>query len=452
LLNSILSRALFCAGFLSFLAASPAAAQEVPGLIRDAEIENTIRAYATPIWKAAGLDASFVQIYLVNSGQINAFVAGGQRVFINTGLLMRADRPNEVIGVLAHETGHIAGGHLMRFQDALEDATIQSIIGFVLGTAGAVLSRNGEVAGAGILAGQSMAMRSLFAYSVGQEERADQAGLGFLDKTCQSARGLLQFFEILQKEEYLSPQQQDPYMVTHPFTSSRIEHVKEFVEHSKCSDSVDPPDLVDRHKRMLAKLRGFLNAPGDVMKAYPETDKSLYARYARAAAYHQIPMDDKALAEIDSLLKEWPNDPYFNELKGQILFEGGKAPDSVQWYRKSVEELPGTPLLNVELAQAELESSSDPAMMRDAVQTLKDAVRDDDSNADAWHDLGLAQGRLGNIGEASLALAEEALLVGDVKLAVQQARRAAEGLPRGSPGWIRADDIVREAKTDKDPS
>ncbi|HLY55484.1 MAG TPA: M48 family metalloprotease, partial [Stellaceae bacterium] len=419
----------------------------------DAEIENTIRAYATPLWKAAGLDASYVQIYLVNNGQINAFVAGGQRIFVYTGLLMRADRPNEVIGVLAHETGHIAGGHLMRFQDALESATVQSIIGFLLGTAGAVLSRNGEVAAAGALAGQSMAIRSLFAYSVGQEERADQAGLGFLDKTCQSARGLLQFFEILEKEEYLLPQQQDPYMVTHPFTQLRIEHVRDFVAHSKCSDATDPPELVEMHKRMLAKLRGFLNSPGDVLKAYPESDKSLYGRYARAAAYHRIPMDDKALAEMDSLLKEKPEDPYFNELKGQILFEGGHVAEAVPWYRKSVKELPTAPLLRVELAQAELESTEDHAMIAEAVSMLKDAVRDDDSNADAWHTLGIAQGKLGNLGEADLALAEEDLLMGDIKLAVTHARRAAEALPRGSPGWIRADDISREAKTgERDPT
>jgi predicted Zn-dependent protease len=453
LLNAILSRALFCLGCVLTLAARPAAAQEVPGLIRDAEIESTIRAYATPLWKAAGLDASFVQIYLVNSGQINAFVAGGQRLFINTGLLMRADRPNEVIGVIAHETGHIAGGHLMRFQDALENATVQSIIGFVLGTAGAVLSRNGEVAGAGAMAGQAMAIRSLFAYSIGQEERADQAGLGFLEKTCQSARGLLQFFEILEREESLLPQQQDPYMVTHPFTRSRAEHVRDFVEHAKCSDAKDPPELVDRHNRMLAKLRGFLNSYQEVMRAYPESDKSIYARYARAAAYHKVPMDDKALAEMDSLLKERPNDPYFNELKGQILFEGGKTAESVQWYKKAVDALPDVALLRVELAQAEIEATDAAPALQDAVSILKDAVRDDDSNADAWHDLGIAQGKLGNIGEASLALAEEALLVGDLRLAVQQARRAAELLPRGSPGWIRADDISREAKPDRrDPS
>lgn len=429
--------------------APPAAAQEA-GLIRDAEIESTIRNYATPLWRAAGLDADFVQIYLVNSPQINAFVAGGQRLFINTGLLMRADRPNEVIGVIAHETGHIAGGHLVRFDDALEDATVQSIIGFILGTAGAVLSRNGDVAGAGILAGESMGLRSLFAFSIGQEERADQAGLNFLEKTCQSARGLLQFFEILEKEEGLSARQQDPYLRTHPLTSSRIDHVREFVAHAKCSDSPDRPELVDAHNRMLAKLRGFLMAPQDVLKMYPESDKSIYGRYARAAAYHRMPMDAKALEEMDSLLKDKPDDPYFLELKGQILFEGGKAAAGVPYYQKAVNLLPDVPLLRVELAQAQLEANPDSKQTTEIVSSLKEAVKNDDTNADAWHELGVAAGRAGDMGEASLALAEEAILDGDLHLASTQAHRATELLPRGTPGWIRADDISHAIKTERD--
>ncbi len=452
LIMTMLFRALILFVCLLLVPTDRARAQESAGLIRDAEIENTVRAYATPLWRAAGLDAQFVQIYLVNSPQINAFVADGQRLFINTGLLLRADRPNEVIGVIAHETGHIAGGHLLRFDDALENATVQSIIGFVLGTAGAVLSRNGEVAAAGAIAGQSMGLRSLFAYSVGQEERADQAGLGFLDKTCQSARGLLQFFEILQKEEGWLPRQQDPYLMTHPLTQSRVDHVREWVAHSKCSDAVDKPELIDAHNRMLAKLRGFLLSPAEALKMYPDTDKSVYARYARAAAYHRMPMDDKALAEMDSLLKEKPDDPYFNELKGQILFEGGHADKSIEFYQKSVRLLPEATLMRVELAQAQLEATQDPKVLAEAVASLKEAVKADDSDADAWHQLGVAQGRIGNMGEASLALAEEAILDGDVKLAAQQARRAADLLPRGSPSWIRADDISHSAKSDHDRS
>jgi len=427
-----------------------AAAQDAPGLIRDAEIENLVRDYATPLWKAAGLDADFVKVYLVNDQQINAFVAGGQRLFINTGLLMKADRPNMVIGVIAHETGHMAGGHLLRIQDALEDATAQSIIGYVLGTAGAVLTKNGAVAAAGASAGESIGLRSLLHYSVGQEARADQAGMGFLDQTGQSGQGLLDFFRVLDKEELMLPTQQDPYLRTHPLTEDRIDWVAEHVKTSSFSNAKDPPTLIDRHQRMLAKLRGFLMSPGQALKMYPESDTSSYARYARAAAYHRVPMDDRALSEIDSLLKEHPDDPYYNELKGQILFESGKVADAVAPYQKAAKELPDSALMRVELAQTELENSNNDKILKDALENLRKAVKMDNSSADAWHQLGIAEGRSGNLGPAALALAEEGILTGDLRQASQQATRATQQLPRGSPGWLRAEDIRRDVKAEKD--
>ena len=449
-LKTILCRALLLACLIAVLPSRPAAAQEEPGLIRDAEIESVVRDYATPLWKAAGLDADFVQIYLVNSPQINAFVAGGQRLFINTGLLMKADRPNMVIGVIAHETGHIAGGHLLRIQDALEDATAQSIIGYVLGTAGAVLTKNGAVAGAGALAGESMGLRTLLHYSQGQEARADQAGMGFLDQTKQSGQGLLDFFHILEKEELMLPNQQDPYLRTHPLTSDRVDWVAEHVKHAAYSNAKDPPELIDRHQRMLAKLRGFLMPPGSVLQMYPESDKSSYARYARAAAYHRVPMDEKALAEIDSLLKDAPNDPYYNELRGQILFESGKVADAVPPYQKAAKALPNSALMRVELAQTELENTNDDKLLKDALENLRQSVKMDSSNADAWHQLGIAEGRAGNLGQAALALAEEGVLTGALRTAAQQATRATQLLPRGTPGWIRAEDIRRDVKAEKE--
>jgi predicted Zn-dependent protease len=449
-LNAMLFRVLAFATVLLLLTNRPAAAQEAPGLIRDAEIEALIRDYATPLWKAAGLDAEFVQVYLVNDLQINAFVADGQRLFINTGLLMKADRPNMVIGVIAHETGHIAGGHLVRTQEALENATAQSIIAFLVGAAGAVITRSGAVAAAGLNAGQSFGLHTILAYSVGQEARADQAGLNFLDKTHQSARGLLDFFRMLQKEELLLPTQQDPYLRTHPLTSERIDVVAAHVEKSPWSDAKDSPELIDRHNRMLAKLRGFLLSPGQALQQYPETDKSSYARYARAAAYHRVPMDDRALAEIDSLLKEKPDDPYYNELRGQILFESGKPTDAVAPYRKAVKVMPESALLRMELSQAELEVPNDEVLTEEALKNLREAVKTDTSSTDSWHLLAIAEGRTGNIGQAALALAEEGVLAGDLKQASQQATRATQLLPRGTPSWIRAEDIRTEVKTERD--
>ncbi|HVJ55407.1 MAG TPA: M48 family metalloprotease [Aliidongia sp.] len=451
-MNAMLFRALAFAAALLLASGRPAAAQEAPGLIRDAEIESLIRDYATPLWKAAGLDAEFVQVYLVNDPHINAFVADGQRLFIHTGLLMKADRPNMVIGVIAHETGHIAGGHLVRVQEALENATAQSIIAFLIGAAGAVVTRNGAVAAAGLDAGQSFGLHTILAYSVGQEARADAAGLTFLDKTHQSARGLLDFFRMLEKEELLVPAQQDPYLRTHPLTSERIDVVAAHVAKSPWSDAKDSPELIDRHNRMLAKLRGFLMSPSQALEMYPATDKSSYARYARAAAYHRVPMEERALGEIDSLLKEKPDDPYYNELHGQILFEGGKPADAVEPYKKAVKSLPDSALMLMELSQAELEVPNNDAMNQDALKNLRQSVKLDNTSTDTWHLLGIAEGRAGNIGQAALALAEEGILAGDLKQASQQATRATELLPRGTPGWIRAEDIRTSVKNERDRS
>jgi predicted Zn-dependent protease len=449
--NTMLTRAFTLMALVLWIALGrPAWAQDGSGLIRDAEIESTIRGWITPVFRAAGLDPSFVQIYLVNDPQINSFVAGGQRIFINTGLLMRSQTPNQVIGVLAHETGHIAGGHLLRMQDALSNATAEAIAGFLLGGAAAVLGRDGSAVAAGAAAGDSVAERELFAYSINQEARADQAALGFLDDTHQSARGLLEFFQILEKEEVLLPGNQDPYLRTHPLTTDRIDYVAHHVETSPYSDAKDSPVWIDQHARLVAKLKGFLEPTDQVFADYPPSDHSIYARYARAAAYHRLPQDDKALAEMDSLLKDEPDNPYFWELRGQILFEGGHAAASVPDYQKSVTLKPDAPLLRTELATALLESSEDLATARIAEAQAEAAVRMDDSDPDAWHALGLAQGRLGKIGNASLDLAEEATIAGDRETAGQESSIALKKLPRGSPDWLRADDLRRTLKLDND--
>ena len=424
----------------------PAMAQDGIGLIRDAEIERDIRVWVTPIFRAAGLDPSFVQIYLVADPQINSFVAGGQRVFINTGLLTRSQSANQVIGVIAHETGHIAGGHLLRMQEALKAATAEMIAGIILGGAMAAGGAGGNAFGGGMMAGESMAQRSIFAYSINQEARADHAALTFLDKTHQSARGLLEFFEILLKEEALLPGMQDPYLRTHPLTSERVDYVRHHVETSPYSDVKDPPEWTEQHARVVAKLQGFLLPPGDALKLYPVSDTSIPARYARAIAYHRVPMDKQALVEIDSLLHDEPQNAYFWELKGQILFEGGHPDQAVSEYRNAVQFAADETLLKIELAQVMLEASEDSATAKAAAGYLHDALRRDDQNPDAWHFLAIAQGRMGDIGNASLDLAEEAVLSGDDGTAKSQALRATQLLARGSPGWLKANDIRLQIK------
>jgi len=426
----------------SVVFARPVAAAET--VIRDTEIEADVRTMVTPIWKAAGLEPSSLRVYLVEDKQINSFVAGGQNEFINTGLIMRAETPNQLIGVLAHETGHVAGGHLTRFQEAARNASIEGIIAMVLGAAATVAAR-GSGGGAALLGAQGVAERAIMQYSVTQEASADHAAMTFLDASGQSARGLLQFFHILQGEELLAGIREDPYLRTHPLTTQRIDYVRNHVEHSRFSDTPDSQTNIDMLKRIKVKLDAFISPPSSTLAAYPEKDQSVLARYARAIAYYRIPKLDKALPIIDGLIRDFPQDPYFRELKGQMLFENGRIGEAAQPYEEAVRLAPAAPLLRISLAQVYIESN-DPRVNKRAIAYLNDALRTEDKEPQGWHLLATAYGRDNQIGMAALALAEEGLAAGKKKDAQQQALRAKALLPKNSAGYNRAENIHGEAE------
>ncbi|MBO0739456.1 MAG: M48 family metallopeptidase [Alphaproteobacteria bacterium] len=425
------------------VATRPAVAAE--NVIRDTEIEADIRTMVTPVWRAAGLEPSALHVYLIEDKQLNSFVAGGQNEFINTGLLMRVETPNQLIGVLAHETGHIAGGHLTRVQEAMRNASIEGIIAMVLGAAASVAGGSG----AALLGAAGVAQRSLMQYSVTQEASADQAALTFLDRSGQSARGLLKFLEILQGEELLSGERQDPYLRTHPLTSARIEYVRNHVEHSRFSNVPDTPGNIELLKRIKAKLGAFTSPPSATLAAYPEQDQSVLARYARAIAYYRIPKLDKALPIIDGLIRDYPKDPYFRELKGQMLFENGRIAEARQPYEDAVRLAPAAPLLRISLAQVYVESN-DPKLNKRAIAYLNDALRTEDKETTAWHLLATAYGRDNQLGMAALALAEEGLSAGKKKDATQQAVRAKALLLKNSAAYSRAEEVQREAEKMED--
>ncbi|MES1152634.1 MAG: M48 family metalloprotease [Dongia sp.] len=440
MINRVLAAAIGLTVSLAALlgAATPAAAQ---GIIRDAEIEATIRAYADPLFSAAGLDAAAIKVHLLQDDRINAFVAPGENMFINTGLLMRADRPNQVIGVIAHETGHIAGGHLVRIQDELHNATVEAIAAMLLGVGAGIASGNGDIGVGAVALGQSIAQRNLLKYSRTQEASADQAGMGFLDDTHQSARGLLEFFEKLEGEEYLLGDNQDPYVQTHPLTRDRIDSVAQHVEHSPYSDAKDTPELIEKHQRMLAKLRGFLWPLDRVLLTYPLSDTSVPARYARSIAYFRVSRLKEALAQIDSLIQEQPNDAFFLEQKGQFLFQNGRLADALPLYQQAADLKPREALIRQELGWVQLETEQ-PEYVKPAVGNLEFASRMEANDPTTWQLLAVAYGRDGQLGMSALAQAEQAMASGRKKEARLQARRALKGLPTGSMGWLRANDIV----------
>ncbi|MGH7048085.1 MAG: M48 family metalloprotease [Stellaceae bacterium] len=413
-------------------------------LLRDAEIEADIHTMMVPIWKAAGLDPDAVHVYLVADDSINSFVAGGQNIFINSGLVLRAKTPNQLIGVLAHETGHIAGGHLYKGAEAMHDASIEEILAMAAGVAATVASR-GSGGGAAMLGAAGVGERSFLQFSVTQEATADHAAMNFLDATHQSARGLLQFFEILQSEEMLSGTREDPYLTDHPLTQERIDYVRDHVERSPYSNVADPPSFVAMLARIKAKLAAFTKPPEATLAKYSPQDHSVLARYARAIALYRIPDLDKSVPLIDGLIRDDPSNPYFRELKGQMLFENGRINDAVAPYENAVRLDPDAALLRIELAQVYIENHN-PAQNKLAIAYLSDALRTEDKDVEAWHMLATAYGRNGQMGMAALSLAEEGLAADRKDDAVQEARRAEHLLPKNGAAYARAQQIRLQAK------
>ncbi|MGE3781463.1 MAG: M48 family metalloprotease [Alphaproteobacteria bacterium] len=421
------------------IGASPA--QAGTNIIRDTEIENDIRALAGPIWQVGGLEPADVAVYLVQDNQINSFVSGGQVIFFNTGLLLRAENANELLGVIAHETGHITGGHLVRAREAVRNAMIESMIAMAAGLAASVAGKSG----APMLGAAGVGQRSLMQFSVAQESTADHAALNMLDRACRSARGLLRFFEIMQSNEMLSGDRGgDTWERTHPLTAERIQYVRDHVQRARCSTAPEPAEAEGRLRRIQVKLRAFLDPPATTLAAFPESDRSALARYARAIAYYRVPDLARALPAIDGLIRDFPDNPYYRELKGQMLFENGRGREAVRPYEDAVRLAPSAPLFRIALSQVYIESG-DPALNKRAIAYLKDASREEGRDGQVWRLLATAYGRDNQIGMAALSLAEEGLATHNKKTAIQQAMRARQLLPRNTPAYLRADDIHREA-------
>ena len=434
--------ALACVTLASILAAT-AQAQGM-SLIRDAEIEDTIRSYAAPLLEASGLGEGAVKLHIVNDPSINAFVAGGPNLFLSSGMLSASEEPGEIIGVIAHEIGHIAGGHLVRTRDAMEDASTEMILATVL-AAGAIVAGQGEVGSAVLSGGQAMAQQSFLRYSRAQEEAADQAAIRLLAETGQSAEGLLRMFERLEERERLSLGNANSYARTHPLTRERVRFVRDHVAEAEGAVNETPEAARLAHRRMVAKLKGFLDEPEETFRAYPAEDQSLDARYARAIAYYRIPDLHGALETLDSLLADHPDDPWFHELKGQVLFENGRVREAIEPYARAVALKGESALLRLGLARAQIETG-DADLMLEAVENLEAASRLEPKEPQHWYQLGIARGRAGERAASSLAFAEAAYLRGDTQTAHRQASIAAEGLAYGSASWLRAEDIRNAAE------
>ena len=416
----------------------PAQAQSI---LRDAETEALFDDMSAPLIRAAGLRPTDVKIVLVGSDEINAFVAGGQVVYVHSGLVTRADNANEVQGVIAHELGHIAGGHVLRGGDAIKQATGISLLSLFLGAA-AIAAGAGE-AGAGILGlGQQLAINNYLGFSRTQESSADAAGQSYLITSGINGQGMLSFFRKLQGLEFrLGIPQDNGYARTHPVSGERIVTLEEKFQADPAWKKPTDQSLEARFQRVKAKLKGFSGAPSQTLIDYPETNKSVPARYARAYAWHRSAYPDKAIAEVNTLLLTAPSDPYFLELKGQILLESGKPAEAIPVLRTAVDKTNAQPLIASLLGHA-LIATEDQANLAEAQKVLKAAVSRDNENPDAWYQLGVVYGATGDDARAAMASAERFHLQGQPKLALANAEVAVRTLPQGSADWLRAQDVL----------
>jgi len=421
---------------------APAATAQ--SLIRDTEIEQTLRDFTDPILVAAGLAPRDVRVLVVSDPTLNAFVTQGQNIFLHTGLILEADTPNQLKGVIAHEAGHISGGHLARSLEAQRVAMRPAFLSIGLGIL--AIAAGAPDAGAALIGGsQQFALSSFFRHTQVQESAADQAAVTYLDRIGMSGRGLLEFFEEFRYQEVMSEPRRNPYFRTHPLSSDRIQALRERVDRAQNSNVPDTPENIERLRRVQAKIHGFLESPGRTYARFPPSDLSIAARYARAVAAYRVPDTEMAVRETTALIALEPENPFFHELLGQILFEAGRIAESIPHYRRALELKPDAGLIQIGLARA-LAADGNEADLAEAITILETVSLREPDNGFAWRELATAYDTRGDAGMARLATAEAAFSIGDVQRAEIFAQRAKRELDPGTTAWRRAADIAMVAQ------
>lgn len=439
-------RLVILSGAIFGLIAQPATAQSI---LRDAETEALLQEMMDPLTVAAGMPAGAVKVTLINDPSINAFVAGGQRVFVHSGLISAADTANEVQGVLAHELGHITGGHIIRLYDSLGRAQTISIVSMLVGVA-AALAGAGDAAMGAMALGQQAATTNFLSFSRAQESSADAAGADYLSKAGITGRGSLEFFKKLQNLEYRYGIRQDEeagFARTHPLSGDRIARLQGVYEIDPAWNTAPNPDQEKRFQRIKAKLYGYLAPPARVLQAYPVTDNSPPARYARAYAFHKQALMPQALAETEALIALEPDNPYYLELEGQVLLESGRPAEAIEPLRKATKLSRNQPLIASIFGHALL-ATDDSRHLDEAEEVLRAAVQLDKENPFAWYQLGAVYSNKGDIPRARLASAEQQAMTGNWNAAVHSAESALRDLPQGTPDWLRAQDVAMQARAE----
>lgn len=413
-------------------------------IIRDAEIENFLEEISHPIFSEANLNLNSVDIYIFNDKSINAFVACGQKIFVNTGLIQSFETPSMLRGVMAHETGHIAGGHLARSDEALERAQTPMIVGLLLGI-GAAIAGDGDAAQALLLGSQQIAQGMVAKYSRSQESAADQAAIKYLEGIKKSSNGMLEVLYKFANQEALSSNRQSVRVRSHPISRDRIRSLEQKVNKSQFINERDNEKILFQYKMIQAKLDGFLNNPNDVIRKAKKDSSLIFNKYSLAVAYYRKALLKESLSALNEMINQYPNNPWFYELKGQVLYESGKIRESIIPYRKSLSISPNEPLLMVALATA-LNALENKSNAIEAISLLKKSLMHDQKNTQTWFQLAISYSRINDIGNAELASAERHFLTGNVKMASFHAKKSLKYNKNSSISKLRAQDIVLDSE------
>ena len=413
-------------------------------IIRDAEIENFLEEISHPIFSEANLNLNSVDIYIFNDKSINAFVACGQKIFVNTGLIQSFETPSMLRGVMAHETGHIAGGHLARSDEALERAQTPMIVGLLLGI-GAAIAGDGDAAQALLLGSQQIAQGMVAKYSRSQESAADQAAIKYLEGIKKSSNGMLEVLYKFANQEALSSNRQSVRVRSHPISRDRIRSLEQKVNKSQFINERDNEKILFQYKMIQAKLDGFLNNPNDVIRKAKKDSSLIFNKYSLAVAYYRKALLKESLSVLNEMINQYPNNPWFYELKGQVLYESGKIRESIIPYRKSLSISPNEPLLMVALATA-LNALENKSNAIEAISLLKKSLMHDQKNTQTWFQLAISYSRINDIGNAELASAERHFLTGNVKMASFHAKKSLKYNKNSSISKLRAQDIVLDSE------
>ncbi|MFQ6729709.1 MAG: M48 family metalloprotease [Alphaproteobacteria bacterium] len=406
-------------------------------MINDTETEKLLADLIQPLANAAKIPDGRLKIHIVDDDDFNAFVSGGEDVYIYTGLLKQIKTPNALQAVVAHEMGHMLGGHTAQMADRLSAEMKRTMLIQALGV-GLMVAGGNPSLGAGVLAGSSgIAQQSMLAFTRDEERIADNMGVNLMIDAGQNPNGFVTVFEQMRDLTGELESKINPNRINHPLTNERLNNVKSQIKQSdiKNTHTAQP----DEYEMVRAKLIGYLDNSKSVLAKYPYTDKSSPALYARAIANMRNGNLDGAKMGVQTLISRMPDNPYMYELMGDIEYQFGHYDDSVRAYEQALKLTKNAPQIQTALALV-LTERKKPNDDTRAIELCKASLLSEPTAFTYWV-LARAYGDNDN-GRSAWAMAEYYHMNKKEDEAKKYAKIAQKHLKKTDPEYIKAGELV----------